>query len=600
MRIADWGLKNIAATGKGFFSIPNLKNVIFNSQSAISNPQISTDEKPINPLQAAIGKPIQRPAPAALEKVLPYFITLIFFLIMVYAARQHPYGTYTTETDFYQFYAPDAEALSSGQFPQNTYNGPGYPLTLAVVTKFTGDLFLSGKIISMLSATLVVLLTFLLFEKLFGYWVGIGAQVLVAVCTQFPAFAVTTTTDVFFLMLCLAAMWVFINDAIAVRWRIIFAAALTGYAYVTRYNGLFLLATCLLGIVALNYFATTRRNRLRNSAIFIGIFFAVISPWLVANYRHHGSPFYNTNYLNIATEFYPELANNSVFQEGTRGLSEKFHSLNEVLRYDPKRLLSHYPENLFEALTNSITLDLVDDWLGWFAVAGLVIAMLERRSKAVFLLLFSGVLYFLVVALTHWESRYYFYVMILYAGFAAYAAIRPFQFLRERFVLAKPPAENSGIGSDRGGRGQRWLLNLVTISASVILLGVIWYNAFAVSKKTLTTFLSTHPTEIPAASEFIKSAGPAHPRIVARKPHLAFFTRGEWIFFPMVKSVDELKVWLTENPVDYLAFGVRELQARPELKILQDKSQAPPWLVPVWSDEGRKFVLYKPNLEKNH
>jgi hypothetical protein len=357
-------------------------------------------------------------------------------------------------------------------------------------------------------------------------------------------------------------------------------------------------ATFLLGIVALNYFNTTRRNRLRNSAIFTGVFFITISPWLIANYRHHGSPFYNTNYLNIATEFYPELANNSVFQEGTRGLSEKFHSLNEVLGYDPKRMMSHYPENLFEAVSNSITLDLVDDWLGWFAVAGFVIALIERRSKAVFLVLLSGGFYFLVVALTHWESRYYFYVMVLYAGLASLAAIRPFDYLRERFRLAKPSDEKLETADPRV-RSRSPLFNIVTISVPIMLLSLIWYNAFTVSKKTLTTFLASHPTEIPAASEFIKSEGTLHPRIVARKPHLAFFTRGEWTFFPMVKSLDELKIWLAENPVDYVAFGVRELQARPELKLLQDKAQAPAWLVPVWFDDGRKFVLYKPNLEKN-
>jgi hypothetical protein len=597
--IADCGLKNQSFAGTRLFSIRTLKNLIFNSQSAIPDAQISTDDKPIDLQESSIRGKLELSPQSAIRRLLPYLITLIFFFVIVQAARQHPYGTYTTETDFYQFYAPDAEHLASAEFPENTFNGPGYPLMLALLTKVTGDVFVAGKIISVASATLTVLLTFLLFEKLFGFWVGIGAQLLVTVCTQFPSFAVTTTTDLFFLMLCVAAMYMFINDALAVRWRIILTAALTGYAYLTRYNGLFLLATFALGIVALNYFATTRRNRLRNSAIFIGVFLVTISPWLVANYRHFGSPFYNTNYLNIATEFYPELANNSVFQEGTRGLSEKFHSLGEVLRYDPKRMLTHYPENLFEALSNSITLDLVDDWLGWFAVAGFVLALIERRTKAVFLVLLSGVFYFLVVGLTHWESRYYFYVMVLYAGLAAYAAIRPFQFLSERFLVAKASDENSGIVATGGMRGQRPFLNVAAVLASMILFSVIWANAYAVSKKTLITFLASHPTEIPAASAFIKGEGPAHPHIVARKPHLAFFTRGEWVFIPMVKSLDELKAWLAENPVDYLAFGVREAQARPELKALQDRSQAPAWLVPVWSDDARKFVLYKPMSGEN-
>ncbi|MEW6131493.1 MAG: glycosyltransferase family 39 protein [Acidobacteriota bacterium] len=526
---------------------------------------------------------------------LPALICGLFLIVITFAANRHPYGTYTTETDFYQFYAPDAERLLNGQFPENTYNGPGYPLMLAVLTKLTGEVFLSGKIISVVSATLVVLFTFLLFEKSFGFWIGIGAELLVAVGTAFPAFAITTTTDIFFLMLCLATMWVFLLERLAGRWRIILTAAIASFAYVTRYNGLFLLATVLAGVTLFNIFNNSWRERLKNTAMFIGIFLVVAAPWLYANYRHHGSPFYNTNYLNIATEFYPELANNSVYQEGTRGLSEKFHSFGEVLGYDPRRVLTHYPENLYEAMSKSINADLVHHWLGWAAILGFVIALIERRSKTVLLIVLSGVLYFLVVAFTHWEARYYFYVMVLYAGFAAYGVIRPFELLRENRLLGKlfaQPAEAAVIEE----RGQRPLLNGVMVLVSLILFCFIWYNAFTVSKKTLTAFLASHPTEIPAASGFIKSEGVAHPRILARKPHLAFFTRGEWIFFPTVKSLDELKTWLSENQIDYLAFGIREAQARPELKFLQDKSQAPAWLVPVWMDEARKFVLYKPQI----
>jgi len=35
---------------------------------------------------------------------------------MHFAARLHPYGTYTAETDFYQYYAPDSERLAQGVF----------------------------------------------------------------------------------------------------------------------------------------------------------------------------------------------------------------------------------------------------------------------------------------------------------------------------------------------------------------------------------------------------------------------------------------------------------------------------------------------------
>jgi 4-amino-4-deoxy-L-arabinose transferase-like glycosyltransferase len=507
--------------------------------------------------------------------LLPLLLAFIFLLVILYLARLHPYGTYTVETDFYQYYAPDSERLAQGEFPQDTYRGPGYAFTLAVVTKLTGDVFLSGKLISAFSAALIGFFTFLLFERLFGYTTGIGAQLIVFVCPQFPSYAVTATTDIFFLMLCLAAMVIFLNQSIASRWRIVLSAALTSFAYLTRYNALFLLATMLIGILLLNLFTLNWRGRLQKSAVFIGLFLLFALPWFYANYKHQGSPLYNTNHLNIATEFYPDLANNSVFQEGTRGLSEKFRSLGDVLRYDPKRIASHYPGNLFASLKQSVNTDLVDYRIGWLAVIGLIIALIERRAKAVWLVLLSGVIYFLINALTHWETRYYFYVMVLYAGLASYALFRPLELLREKTRFKHPAFVLLPIG----------------------LLAVLLFYSFGASRRVTTRFLASHPTEIIAARDYLQSQGVASPRIVARKPHLSYMTRGEWIFIPQVKSLDELKEWLRSNPVDYVAFGIRELQARPELAALKDPAKAPAWLQPVWTNDKPSFVLYKPQLD---
>ena len=142
--------------------------------------------------------------------VLPALISLAFLLTVSYVARPHTFGAYATETDFYHLYAPDAERIANWRFPENPYQGPGYPVLLALVGKLTGDLFTAGKWISLLSAALVVMLTFLLFERLFGYWIGICSQLIISVSNQFPKYSMNATTDVPFLMLCLAALVLFI------------------------------------------------------------------------------------------------------------------------------------------------------------------------------------------------------------------------------------------------------------------------------------------------------------------------------------------------------------------------------------------------------
>src|SRR5262249_49816917 len=159
-----------------------------------------------------------------------------------YLARQHPFGNFATETDFYHLYAPDAERVAAGQFPQNTFQGPGYPAALALISKLTGmsgDLFTVGKWLSVVCAVACGALVFVFFARLFGYWVGAGAQLIAVVSGEFPQFSINAATDVFFLLLCLAALVLFTGERVAPRWRVALTGALSGVIYLSRYNGLF-------------------------------------------------------------------------------------------------------------------------------------------------------------------------------------------------------------------------------------------------------------------------------------------------------------------------------------------------------------------------
>jgi dolichyl-phosphate-mannose-protein mannosyltransferase len=503
-------------------------------------------------------------------------ISLIHLLTLVYLARRHPFGNYATETDFYHFYAPDAERLASGQFPQNTFQGPGYSATLALVAKvagMSGDLFTVGKWMSVVCAVLCGMLAFVLFARLFGYWVGVGAQLLAVASGEFPQFSINAATDVFFLLLCLAAMVVFTDGRIAPRWRVALTGALAGAVYLTRYNGLFLPAACLIGITLLDYFKQRWLGRLALSAIFVALFLVVSSPWMIANYKRYGAPFYNTNYLNVATEFYPELVANKTNQDATRALAERFHSFGEVFRYDPRRLVTRYPANLYESLRNSFKETLVNQLVAWMAWTGVLLALARRRSKNVGLVLIAGALYLLLMALSHWEARYYFFVMVLYAGFAVFAAAAWLDMARS-------------LG---------WLKSRVFVMIPVAMVATMLALSLGESRKDVTRFLASQPTEIIAARDYLSSVGAAGgKRIVARKPHLPYLSRNEWVFFPQLKTLNEFRAWVNINRVDYIAVGKRELKERKELSDLGKPEKAPYWLKPVWVNDEPLFILYQP------
>ncbi|HYE72573.1 MAG TPA: glycosyltransferase family 39 protein, partial [Blastocatellia bacterium] len=343
-----------------------------------------------------------------MQWLLPTLICLATFFTFAHFSKAHPIGTFATETDFYHLFAPDADRLSAGQFPQNDFQGPGYPALIALVTQLTGDTFIAGKWVSIISAAIISLLVFVLFARLFGYWIGIGAALLWAVAPEIPQFSIGATTDINFLVLCLAALCVFTSRRLPANWRVILTGIIVSLGYLSRYNGLFLLVTFLFAILALNIFERAWKDRAILAGLFIAAFLITASPWLYANYKHNGSPFYNANYLNIATEFYPELVNGNVFQDGTRPLREKFHSFGDVLLYNPKRIAMHYPANLYESFINSIKENLVAPIIGVLGLIGFALALwLKRENKAVLTMLTAFILYFLLMGLSHWEARYY-------------------------------------------------------------------------------------------------------------------------------------------------------------------------------------------------
>jgi hypothetical protein len=125
--------------------------------------------------------------------------------------------------------------------------------------------------------------------------------------------------------------------------------------------------------------------------------------------------------------------------------------------------------------------------------------------------------------------------------------------------------------------------------------------SLAESRRDVVAFLASRPTEVIGARNYLLQTGalPHTLRIVARKPHLAYLSRQEWLFFPQVKSLDEFHAWVDDNQVDYIAIGKRELKERKELKALGDPKKAPDWLKAVWVNDDPDLILYQPvNLNR--
>src|SRR5262245_10015217 len=338
--------------------------------------------------------------------LLPLVVAVASFGVFLGVGCTRRIGTYGVETDFYGDCAPAATRLREGQFPLNEFQGPGYPAVLAIVEAAAGDAFRAGRLISAGSAALVGLLAFVLFRDLFGDWAGLGAQLLVLVNGIFPSFAVTASTDMFFVALCLAAIVLFLREGARPAVRVAAAAVLSGLAFLTRYNGAFLIPVFLVGLASLESFGPRRRDRFRLAGLFLGIAFLTALPWFYANHLHHGSALVNRNYLNMATQFYGDELGADLTGDGTAVAETRFHSFWDVLRFQPLRIARRYPANLLASIRKSLSSRLIGPFLGLAAVLGAVLAPWRgKNSRRLLWLAFLGVCYFLVTAPSSEERR---------------------------------------------------------------------------------------------------------------------------------------------------------------------------------------------------
>lgn len=509
----------------------------------------------------------------AWDHVLPMTVCLVYLIIAVCVGRSYVVGPFHGATDFYGMYAPDAKHIANGEFPkENTFNGPGYPLVLSAMTAFTGDHFLSGKLISACSASLSGLVAYYLFRALFGFRTAILALPIMLVAKEYTLFSNAPGTDLIFLLLCLTTIFTVIGAELGVWQKTILAGILAGLAYLTRYNGVFLPATIVTGIVIFNCFGLPFLKRLRVATAHIVSFLVTTSPWLWLNYVHHGSPLYNTNYLNMATEFYGY----DVYGYGLGEAAKVFKGFGDVVSHDPKGFVLHYLVNIAVTIKNTILSgEFLLPPIGLMAVAATPLVLTKLRRREIWVFLLSVLVYMLLMSFNHWESRYLFYVMVCYTGLASYLLITIADWI-----------------SDNG-----WLSRRMTHIGVFGVCLIAVYISVTISIKNIDSHIKSQPYEFIEASEYLKSVSANGLSIMAQKPHLSFMVNGVDVSIPKVKSIDELHESLKKSPADYLVYDRIALKRRPDLKMLAEPVNTIPWLKPVYSDLQRSLVIYRIEME---
>jgi hypothetical protein len=497
------------------------------------------------------------------HKLTGSVLAVIYLAVMLYIGiTYHVVGDYHVETDFFQAYVPSAKDILKGIWTIEDFRGPAYPALLALFSIVFKDFFTAGIIVSTVTASLTLFFTFELIKKLFRSDIALIVVLLTAVNKTFVQYSYTAGTDMTFNCFAAATIYFLLKDERRSWLNIILSSFSAALAYLTRYNGIFVLVAIPLIISLFNIYKLELKQRIIVSALFILSFFLFIAPWGFHSLSEKGSFFYNKNYLNIAYE---------MFGKGKMGWdqywnveSSKYSSLSQVIFVDPGLFISTFFKNMYGHLFSD--LDLLVGWgIGIFFIAGIIGLWRYRPNARQSAFYFFGVMMFLVLLIVFYGERFSMYLIPLYTTFAV--VMLTWEQWR------KIPFYNGMI-----------------VTAVLI----VWTFVGSFSYNRLN--IDSGPKEIKVIADwFNKNINDTDETkiIVCRKPHIAFYINKTMKYFPYVNTFADLEIETKKLKAVYFFYGLFEANMRPQFQSLLKPANAPAWLEPIAFTSTPPSVLYK-------
>jgi 4-amino-4-deoxy-L-arabinose transferase-like glycosyltransferase len=325
--------------------------------------------------------------PQHLDLLASGLLAACAILLLALGLRHQGLTDYSVEWDF-SGYSLRAESLSD-VFSVNPRTPFGYPLALWAVTRLSGDVFISGKIVAGLSTLVVLGLVYLLGRRLFNAYVALLAVLALLVTPVFAEHTMLVATDMPALACLLASIYVLIASGGKSWWRVALAGVFGGMSYLVRPSGLLLVPAVVLWLFGLRWAreSTWTHRRFRTALAYSLSFGLMILPHLLLNTIHTGNPFYNNRGMDIWLDMYGNWDWTLVPQVSDVTLAE-------VIRIDPWHFVVHWGQNLLESFKNAP--------LAWpialFAVPGVLALPFQNRRVEMGLIYWFGIGFLFLVS----------------------------------------------------------------------------------------------------------------------------------------------------------------------------------------------------------
>jgi len=496
-------------------------------------------------------------------------IALVFFLIiLIVSLLFHKVGDYGVETDFFWNYVPEAKNFINGNLIIDPFRGPFYPIILGILNLVFHDYFLTGIIIGIVSASIVIFLVYELIRKLFSPLSAFLVAVLLGANPIFVQYSYSAGTDMLFNALATATLFFFLKDNKFNYQNLIIASMLAGLSFLTRYNGVFLFGFVFI-ILFVNYWDLSWVKRIKTSMIYIFVFILTFAPWAIFCFIEKGSFFYNENYKNIAYE---------VFGKGTIAWdqfwfehSSSYSSLFDVIAMNPLKFFLTIIGNIFGNFWSDMN-SLMGIYVGVFTILGLIFLFLAKpitnwksRVNGYYL---TNTFFFSLLLLIFYSDRFSLFLIPVYSLLAV------IPFLSDKIILRRKIPIQLGY----------FVLSLMII---LTLSKSISFNSSRINSgpKDLIELKDWYNKNIPPEMRGKKLA--------ARKPHAAYHLGMQFYLLPKADSYSQILEQLKKNNVDYLYLNPTEAGLRREYQPLLNPEKELQGLKTEIRLNNPSSVLYK-------
>lgn len=282
----------------------------------------------------------------------PIIITIFFFLTLCFVSLT--YHTVWHESDGIVFLNVGQQILDgNGENATTTDAQPGGSVFYAFLNTFIQDGFFTTKIISLLSGSGIVFLTYFIIRNFCDNKVALAAQLLTAVLASLTTLSILAFNELLMLFLITCSMY-FITKNQLRHLDILFVGVALGLAFMIRFQPIIILGAFIIFLLIRN---KKLHSNILSVVFLIAIFLIVSSPVLAYNSLTYG------NALNANTAHYmigAAVYTNPEWKDGLTKIHLEHGSMYDVFLLDPDLFLKNY----FHTLLNRVP-DVLFNFNSW-------------------------------------------------------------------------------------------------------------------------------------------------------------------------------------------------------------------------------------------